>query len=154
MALLDTHAVMVRDGKHRLAVMRHAILIDPRSGRLETLVWGVELDGQRNYRGVNSHMQWLRANAVDDCQLWVDPGEFTLGIPSDMAFAVPAPPKGRLTVPFTSDLITVAGQSRFTPQSLQALESGLRQALWTAAEQNARQPLAAGGGGREVEWSG
>ena len=74
--------------------------------------------------------------------------QVTLGIPSDLAFAVPGPPKGRLTVPFTSDLVTVAGQSRFTPQSLQTFEAGLRQALWTAAQQNARQPLAAGRGGR------
>jgi hypothetical protein len=148
MALLDTHAVMIRGGRHRESVTRHAILIDPKSGRLETLVWGIDLDANRNYLGVSSHMEWLRPGTVEDCQLWVDPNAFTLGIPSDLAFAVPGPPKGRLTVPFTSDLVTVAGQSRFTPQSLQTFESGLRQALWAAAQQNARQPLAAGHGGR------
>lgn len=148
MAVIDTHAVMVRGQAHRPAIMRHVLLVDAPTGRLETLSFGIDLDERGQYVGVNSHMEWLAGNAVDDCQLYVDRREFTVGIPSDNAFAVKAPPKGRMTVQFTKSLADLAGQPTLNAESLQALEHGLRKALWSAATRKSSSGLADGYGAR------
>ncbi|WP_166820159.1 hypothetical protein [Thalassoroseus pseudoceratinae] len=144
MAVIDTHAVMVRGQGHRPAIMRHILLVDAPTGRLETLSFGIDIDERNQYLGVNTHMEWLRGNAIDDCLLYVDRREFTVGIPSDNAFAVKSPPKGRMTVQFTKSLADLAGQSALNAESLQTLERGLRQALWSAATRKTSSGLADG----------
>lgn len=144
MAVIDTHAVMVRGQGHRPAIMRHVLLVDAPTGRLETLSYGIDIDDRGQYLGVNTHMEWLPGNAIDECLLYVDRREFTVGIPSDNAFAVKAPPKGRMTVQFTKSLADLAGQSQLPAESLQAFERGLRQALWSAATRKSKGGLAEG----------
>ena len=42
MAILDTPSVMLVGGKHQKVTLRYMLLVDPRSGRLDTLLWALE----------------------------------------------------------------------------------------------------------------
>lgn len=129
MALIDTHAVIRQNGQHRLAKVRFAVLLDPRSGHIATLTWGVGLDQQNQPRTAITHLEWLSKNNVSDCLLYVDRRHFTLGIPGDLAFAVDGAPSGHSRIPLTQELSTLAGQPRYTPQLASSLETTLRQQL-------------------------
>ncbi len=152
MAVFDTHAVIDHNGRHRLSRMRYAVLLDPRSGQIATLSWGVDLDQQQQPRVACTDLEWLPPNKVDDCVLYVDPNQFTLGIPNDIAFAVNRPPKGQAQIPLTQDLATLAGRPSYTAQTAHSLEINLRNELRRILEQAARRDsssrVAAGSAGR------
>ncbi|MCA9069502.1 MAG: hypothetical protein KDA84_11285 [Planctomycetaceae bacterium] len=129
MALVDTHAVIRQNGQHRLAKVRYAVLLDPRSGQIATLTWGVDVDQNGQPRTAITHLEWLTKNRVTDCLLFVDRRHFTLGIPGNLAFAVDGAPRGHSRIPLTQELSTLAGQPRYTPQMAGQLETTLRQEL-------------------------
>ena len=76
---------------------------------------------QRPYAACTA-LEWLPPNKVDDCVLYVDPNQFTLGIPNDMAFAVKQPPQGQSRIPLTQDLAMQAGRPSYTAQAAKSLE--------------------------------
>ncbi len=147
MAVIDTHAVMIREGRHRLAKVRYAILLDPRSGQIATLCWGVDIDQQGKPYAANTALEWLPSNKVDQLTLYVDPGQITLGIPSDLAFAVNQVPQGHSRIPLTSDLALLTGSAAYTPQSAEELESQLRlelqKIIQKTAQKESSSPVAA-----------
>ncbi len=139
MAVFDTHAVIDHDSRHHLAKMRYAVLLDPRSGQIATLSWGVDLDQEQRPRVACTPLEWLPPNKVDDCVLYVDPNQFTLGIPNDIAFAVKRPPLGQAQIPLTQDLQALAGRPSYTAQTANDLEMTLRNGLRKILQQAARR---------------
>jgi hypothetical protein len=133
LALVDTDAAMLRNGKHRPVILRYALLLDPATGRLDSLVWGIDCDSQGRYLGAFGPIEWLPPNKVQDVGLDVDRKEFTLGVPSELAFALTALPQGQKQIPLPEDLKSVAGQPRLTPASAQFLETKLRAAVQRAS---------------------
>jgi len=129
LAVVDTDAALVRNGKHRPVMLRYALLLDPITGRLDSLVWGIDCDPQRRYRGAFGPIEWLPPNKVQEVALDVDAKEFTLGIPSELAFALTALPRGQKQIPLPDDWKVVASQPRFTPAMAQLLENKLREAV-------------------------
>lgn len=142
MAIIDTHAVIRQNGEHRLGKVRYAVLLDPRSGQIATLTWGVDADRQGQPQRAITHLEWLPKNKVTDCLLYVDRRHFTLGIPGDLAFAVDGAPRGHSQIPLTQELSVLAGQPRYTPQSAQKLETILRQQLSQIIQQAAQRESA------------
>ena len=150
MAVFDTHAVMIRGQQHRLARMRYAILLDPRSGQIATLAWGMDVDQQGRPLAANTPLEWLPPNKVDDCVLHVDPRQITFGIPNDLAFAVNGAPQGQREIPLTTDLARLSSQPSYVPQTAKSLETLLRNELAKVIQQAAQQESAsriAGGSG-------
>lgn len=139
MALIDTHAVIRQNGQHQLAKVRYAVLLDPRSGQIATVTWGVDVDQQGQPQRAITHLEWLSKNQVTDCLLSVDRRHFTLGIPGDLAFGVDGAPRGHSRIPLTPELSTLAGQSRYTPQTAHKLEMTLRQQLSQIIQQAAQR---------------
>jgi hypothetical protein len=142
MAVFDTHAVMIRDGRHRLAKVRYAVLLDPRSGQIATLCWGVDLDNQGRPYVSNTALEWLPPNKVDELTLYVDPAQITLGIPGDLAFAVNQVPQGQARIALTSDLALLTGSAKYTAQSTEELETQLRLGLQQLLQKTARKESA------------
>ena len=129
MAILDTPSVMVVGGKHCKITLRYALLVEPRTGRLDTLLWALEDAERAEDSEPLTPIQLLPPDKIVDCQLHVDPKEFTFGIPSSLAFAMLEMPPGRQAFQFPKQLKTTAAAIKCTPESAQALEAGLRRLL-------------------------
>lgn len=133
MMLIDTYAALRRNGKNRQVVLRYALLADPATGRLDNLVWGIDKDGEGRYAGAFGDIEWLPKNKISDAKLYVDGDEFTVGIPSENAFAIVEPPKGQKQIAIPEELKTIAGSPKLTADAAYQLEMKLRQALAQAA---------------------
>lgn len=132
LAILDAPTIMLVDGKHVTVLFRYAILADPTTGQLNTVVWPLKKAGAG--WEVSGPAEWLPENKVDDCQLHVDTGEFVFGMPTASAFAVRGAPKGRASLELTSDLKTLAATSPWTASAARQLENSLRALLAKAAK--------------------
>ncbi|MGE3807549.1 MAG: hypothetical protein AB7K24_23035 [Gemmataceae bacterium] len=128
MVLFDSPAVIIRDGQHQQAYYRHAVLVEPRTGRLETLIWTVLLDKEGRPAGAAGEIVCFPQNLIEEPDLHVAGSEFTLGLPSDLAFAcVDLPPGKRYDLP--ADIQSLCGQANLTAAEAQQLETRLWQLL-------------------------
>jgi hypothetical protein len=133
MAIVDAPGILLRDGRHRQVVLRYALLVDPKSGRLDTLLWLLEPGGRGPHLEPLSLMQWLPPDKIEDCVLHVDSNEFILGIPTSTAFAMAQIPQGRLAIAFPRELKATAAEAQFTPASAESLQRTLWSLLRRAA---------------------
>ncbi len=111
LAFLDTPVVVRHQGKNRPMMIRYAIIVNPDNGELDTICWLIDLDDQRRYRGVVGRAQWLPPAKQEDAKLYVDQGEFFLGIPSENAFATLRIPQGRLQFALPDAATKILGKS-------------------------------------------
>jgi hypothetical protein len=132
--VFDSPGLMLLDGKHKPIVLRYAILVEERTGRLNALVWPLARAEDGKYSGPIGAIQWLPPNLTGDCVLHVDGREFSLGQPTEKAFAMTAPPKGRKEIKVGDDLKSLIARPRFSATTAAELESKLRQVLQQAAE--------------------
>jgi hypothetical protein len=132
-AVLDTPAFMPRGRGHAAVVLRYVFLVDPLTGRLDTLVWRIDLDRRGNYEGAVGAIEWLAPNALVDAVLKVDLNEFTLGVPSERAFAVTHIPEGQKQFAIPESLRGAAGAARLPADMARRLDGSLR-ALIAQAE--------------------
>jgi hypothetical protein len=135
MALVDTPVILVRNGQHRKSVLRYAFLVSERSGRLDTLIWMIDLDNQGQYAEASGDIHWLAPNTLVDCVMAVDADLFTLGVPSDIAFACVKTPQGERSLPLSSTFAPLAGLPQFTAEQAKSIEIQ----LWNILQQLASQ---------------
>lgn len=131
MAIVDTPAIMLRENQHRRVIIRYAILVSERSGRLDTLVWMIDLDSQGRYGETAGEISWLPPNMILDGVLHVDAKEFTLGLPSDLAFASVKPPRTERSVPLPEAFAPLSALPQFTAEQAKGVEVQ----LWTILQQ-------------------
>jgi hypothetical protein len=129
LALIDAPGLLQRDGKHQPVVLRYAVLVDPATGKLETLLWAIDRDERGGYAGVAGPVEWLPPNKMEDCVLHVAAHEFSLLGPSENAFAMNRVPQGQKQLTLTAELKPLAGRMRLTEEMAQELETKLRAAL-------------------------
>jgi hypothetical protein len=128
MLIFDAQAVMLRDGKHVNMVMRHAILVDPATGRLYTLVWLLNRDYQRAENAIQLLPEGMRERRL----LSVKRDKFSrLGIPERDAFGLRQIPQGK-AIAYTDALKEAACVKTFDAAKVPLIEERLR----TAAIQN------------------
>lgn len=125
MMVFDAHAYVRYTGKHCRMVIRHAILVAPKTGRLTTFVWLLGADGKGGYARAESTLQLLPPALREDRVMSVDGQKFTLGIPSDDAFAVARIPQGT-AIRFSPPLSTLAAVRQFNAKSASQLEAELQ----------------------------
>ncbi len=133
MLVFDSPSMMVRHERHRPIVLRYAVLVDSQTGRLETLLWVLDREEHGILGGPTDPIQWLPHNLVGDCVLHVDAGEFSLGQPTEKAFAMTDAPKGEKEISPGDDLKTLLARRRFSAALAANLEIKLREALAHAA---------------------
>lgn len=128
MMVFDSPSFLVVEGKHKPIVLRYAVLIEEATGRLHTLVWAlIREDGK--YSGPIGAIQCLPPNVTSDSVLHVDGDEFSLGQPTEKAFALTAPPKGEKEIAVSDALKPLASRARFLTATAAELESKLRDAI-------------------------
>jgi hypothetical protein len=125
MLVFDANAFILRNQKHRSMVMRHVILASPTTGKISTFVWLLGSDGASGYALADKGLQKLPPSLREDRVLSVDGQKFTLGIPSNDAFALAKIPQGT-ALGFSEALKAVAATKQFTPQAAQQLEAELQ----------------------------
>jgi hypothetical protein len=88
------------------------------------------VDGVGRYVRLTGNLQWLAPNTMFDCRLYVDKSEFTLGIPSDNAFACLEVPPGRMQFAVNDpQLATVLTAQRWSPNDAPSVDASLRDAV-------------------------
>jgi hypothetical protein len=127
--VFDSPSYMVVEGRHKTIVLRYAVLVEERTGRLNTLVWALGREADGKYSDPIGAIQWLSPNLTGDCVLHVDGNEFSLGQPTEKAFAITAPPKGGKEIKVGEDLKPLVARPRFSSTTAAELESKLRQVL-------------------------
>lgn len=125
MMVFDGNVNFLYQGKHGLMVLRHAIVVSPQDGRLTTFVWLLGSDGKGGYALAEQTLQLLPAGLREDRILSVDADKFTLGIPSDDAFALVRIPQGT-PVRFSPNLATLSVVRRFDSDTALRLEAELQ----------------------------
>ena len=129
MVLVDTPVVLRHNNKNREMIIRYALLADESTGGLETFCWVIETDAAGRYVGSVGSIQWLPPNKLMDAALYVDKNEYTLGIPSNRAFAIMAPPKGRKRVSIPDDAARIVCKKSLTAKEALATEQWFRSIL-------------------------
>jgi hypothetical protein len=127
MMIFDAQAVMLAGKDHIKMIMRHAVLVDPDTGRLSTLVWLLS----RTATGLapaEKALQLLPPNMQEARLLHVLKDRFTLGIPAPDAFALVRIPQGT-AIAYTPELQQSAAAATFTRDQVFALETALRAAV-------------------------
>jgi hypothetical protein len=127
MLVFDAQATMLSGKDHVKMTMRHAILVDPDTGRLRTLVW-LLAKAQTGYYPAEKALQLLPPNMQEARLLHVLKDRFTLGIPSPDAFALVRIPQGT-PIPYTQELQQAATIGPFARDQVFALEAALRTAV-------------------------
>ena len=139
-ALLDSPEILLHDGQHRRVLLRYAILVDAATGRLDTLLWALDLDERGNISGLIGPIQLLPADKVEDCTLHADPDAFVLGVPTAIAFAMTSIPQGRRTFACPASLKELVTQSSPTADSARQLQRQLRELIRSSFSPVASNP--------------
>jgi hypothetical protein len=124
-AFVDAAARLLRHGKHRPVTLRYALLADERTGALETLMWLLDREGG-GYQGPSSPVRRLPPNLIEYAVLHVDGNEFTLGLPTDRAFAAAELPPAREQFPFAEEMKAPAARPLLSPADARRLDAWLR----------------------------
>lgn len=125
MLVFDAAGFVLYNHKHRRMVIRHAVVVSPRDGRLATFVWLLGSDGNGGYARAEPTLQLLPAGMHEDRVLSVDANRFTLGIPAIDAFALARIPQGT-PVRFNQALATYGVVRRFDAEHALKLEAELQ----------------------------
>ena len=121
--LFDTPVLMQRPDGHHEILFRYALLVDPNSGRLDTLVWGI--DRKNVVDPVVGPIEWLAPGTIDPAPVHVEAREFVLGRPGPNAFAAERLPHGQRQLPISINLGPLLSQERYTPKEAQELHRAL-----------------------------
>jgi hypothetical protein len=128
--LVDTPVWFHCGDRNKLVRFRYALLVDSKSGRLDTIAWVLDPDGKC---GDAATVVLLNPNQINPAELIPDPDGFnSIGIASDSAFGVDCLPPHRVRLTMPPGLRAPGAKTRFAPDEARALEAGLRQLLATA----------------------
>ncbi len=127
--VFDSPCFLTVGDRHKSIVLRYAVLVDERTGRLNTLVWAVGRDADGKYTDPIGAIHWLPPSLTGDCILHIDGNEFSLGQPTERAFAITSPPKGQKEIQVSETLKPLIARPRFSPATAAELESKLREAI-------------------------
>lgn len=125
MMVFDAKAFVLRNQRHRSMILRHVVLVSPRTGQISTFVWLLGSDGASGYALADKGLQKLPPSFREDRVLSVDGQKFTLGIPSPDAFALAKIPQGT-PIGFSDTLKATAATRQFTPKAAEQLEAELQ----------------------------
>ena len=130
MIMFDAQAVMRQGTEHVKMVNRHAILVDPATGKVSTFVWLLSKP-RDSYDFADKAMQLLPENMREARMLSVDRNKFVLGIPSADAFALWRIPQGKAIV-YSAEMKKVAAIKELEREDVVTMEKALRVATHAA----------------------
>jgi hypothetical protein len=139
MVLFDAQPLMRQGTEHVKMVNRHAILVDPATGKVSTFVWLLS-KSDAGYDFADKAMQLLPENMQEARMLSVQRDKFVLGIPSADAFALWRIPQGK-AIAYGPNLRKVAALKDLKREDVTTLEK-----ILLAAASAAEKPVPKGPG--------
>ena len=134
LAIIDAPAVMHRDAEHREYVMRHLVWIDSKTGTSAMLVWALSENANGKLVPADEPLRVVAAGTKEKRCIHVDGSEFTLGFPSDRAFALENLPPG-VDVVWTEELAAVAALPSYDAKTLVTLSAAVNKATSESSQQ-------------------
>jgi hypothetical protein len=126
--IYDVQRFFAFGDQHVEGILRHAVLVDPRTGELAVFMWRVPLEEVS--RAHESPIHLLPESLVTDMHLRLTPGKGgALSFSSAKDFAIVEVPPGREEFPVEGELATIAYAPRITPKSARELDRRLRATL-------------------------
>lgn len=125
-AIYDTPLILHFQSKNQEMKVRYAVIVNETTGSLSTLLWLLERDSKGEFCKVAGKVQYLPENFLTNCHLYVDASKYTLGIPSNTAFACESIPKGKAEFEFPNDLKEICGKPTLTNDESEKIVSSLR----------------------------
>jgi hypothetical protein len=126
-AVLDTPALLLRHDHHVDVTLRYALIVDPSTGHLDSLVWMIDRTEPNDV--LPCPIEWLPPGKLEDAPLHVDRKEFLFGKPTPRAYAAERIPQGDKHLVIPTELKTLAGQETFTTEEAVQLHEGLRRLM-------------------------
>lgn len=126
MLIFDAKPLMRQGTELVKMVNRHAILVDPATGKVSMFVWLLSIS-DAGYALAEKAMQLLPENMQEARMLSVQPDKFVLGIPTAEAFALWRIPQGK-PIAFGPMLQKVAAVKDLKREDVATLETILRAA--------------------------
>jgi hypothetical protein len=123
MWLFDAQAVMRRGSDHARMVLRHAVVIDPDTGKAHTFIWLLSKDGGR-YAVAEKTMQLIPEGLREQRYLSVKRDQFVLGLPTKEAFALVRTPQGK-PIAWTEGVAKLASVKDLTKEQVLEVEKAL-----------------------------
>jgi hypothetical protein len=123
MLLFDAQAVLRQGTDHVRMVLRHAILIDPATGKLYTFIWLLSKT-RAGYAIAEKEMQLIPEGLREARFLSVKRDKFVLGLPTADAFAQMRTPQGK-PIKWTAELEKLGAIKEFTREQVLSLEKEL-----------------------------
>lgn len=128
MMIFDALANLLQSNQHREFRMRHLVWIDGQTGKLATIVWLIDADATRGLSVIGDHApRWIDNDTIEDRAIHIDKTQFTLGIPSPLAFAMEKMPPGR-EIPWTAELLPLAALDQYSLEDIRGLMSAFNRA--------------------------
>jgi len=126
--IFDAPSVIYAEGANRNVVLRYALLVNPPTGQLASVVWRIDLARDGSYERVAGPAVLIKQNLVGRCPLHVDGGRIFGGIPMSDAFAAMRLPQG---TPFNlpQKILAVAAAQQLTAEAARDLEAALREEI-------------------------
>jgi hypothetical protein len=119
---------MFAEGANRNVVLRYALLLNPSTGQLASVVWRIDLARDGSYERVAGPAVLIQRNLVGRCPLHVDGRRVYGGIPMNDAFGATRLPQG---TPFDlpQKILPVAAGQQLTAETARDLEAALREEI-------------------------
>lgn len=129
MMIFEALSILLRDGEHVKMNVRHAIVVDPETGRLRSLIWLLDKD----YQPAEDVVRLLPVGLHHERVLSVKPEKFNaLGIPTREAVGIRKLPQGT-PLKYDDKLRWAATRKEFASQDVAEIERILRSAVMQAA---------------------
>jgi hypothetical protein len=123
MIVCDLQAIMRKADDHVRMLLRHAVVVDPDTGKTYTFIWLLSKT-RAGYSLAEKEMQFIPENLREERMLSFLRSKFVLGLPTGEAIGLVRTPKGE-AVPWTPELEKVAAAKEFTKEQVIELEKGL-----------------------------
>jgi hypothetical protein len=123
MFMFDAKAVMRQGTEHVPMILRHAVVVDPATGKAHTFIWLMSKDGEK-YTIAEKELQYIPEGTREARFLSVKRDKFVLGLPTPEAFALIRTPQGK-ALKWTAELEKLANPKEPTKDEVVRLEKVL-----------------------------
>lgn len=126
--IVDMPTSMLIGGRHRPIVVRYIFMVHPGDGRLEVVLWRIDVDASGAYRLAQGPAVRRTLGLVETRLLHVDADHTLAGLPSSKAFATMQLPTGE-PFPMPGALRDIAGQRVLTAAMAEQMDIEFRRAV-------------------------
>lgn len=136
MMVVDSPVVIRMKDHNELNIIRHALILDRATGRLERACWLLLLGEKQKPRGMAGKVEWLRENHLEKAELFLDKREYRLGMATKQAYGLITPPLGASSTEVAEAQLGCLCAKPFSEEKAEELASLLRKSPRVARKED------------------